>query len=156
MTRKCKVCSSVYRDEIDSYIAKNTYTFNDISKIFQDKGFLVSCSTVRRHATLHTNFEFKTSEKKSIAVDDLSNNDGLDMSIDLVSYLMQFNLTQDDFKVESVDDLFKISKNFYAMNTLLIMKLYAVVNLQTDLSVKGVGNFPTDKVFKSTSPLNRD
>lgn len=146
MTRKCKICSSVFRDEVDSYIAKNTYTFNDLEKIFQDKGFLISSSTIRRHATLHTNFEFKTNEVKTIAVDDLANNDGLDMSIDLDSYLALFGLSQNDFKVNSIDDFFKLSKNFYGMNTMLIMKLYAVVNLQVDLNIKGTGNFPLDKV----------
>lgn len=146
MTRKCKVCSSIYRDEIDSYLAKNTYTFNDIAKMFQDKGFIISASTIRRHATLHTNYEFKTNEIKTIEISDMSNNDGFDMSIDFESYLAQFSISESDFKVESIDDFFKVSKNFYAMNTALLMKLYAVVNLQVDLNIKGIGNFPIDKV----------
>ena len=146
MTRKCKVCSSVFRDEIDSYIGKNKYTFKEIASIFQDKGFIISESTLRRHTALHTNYKVLTSVFKEIETDDLDNNDGLDMSIDLDSYLAQFDLTQSDFKCNSVEDLFKISKNFYSMNTLLVMKLYAIVNLQTDLNIKGIGNFPTDKI----------
>lgn len=147
MSRKCKICSSIFRSELDNMLSKNQYTYVDIAKHFQDKGFIVSAPTVRKHAIEHTNYQFKTNEFREINQENnIDNKESLQININIDEYLKKFNLTQDDFSIEKITDISKINYNYLNLNNKLLLKLYAIVDKFVDLSMLGDFKFPIEKI----------
>lgn len=154
MSRKCKICSSIFKDDVNKLLEKNQYTFNAIADILQSKGFAVSTSTVRKHAKEHTNYEFKTNEYEEINQDNINNQSGIDINININDFYSKYNI--DISQLEDLDykGIVTTNKNFFRLNVLLIYKVYAIVDKFLDLSLYGDFKFPEEKI-KTLSNLHK-
>lgn len=154
MSRKCKICSSIFKDDVNKLLEKNQYTFNAIADILQSKGFAVSTSTVRKHAKEHTNYEFKTNEYEEINQDNINNQSGIDINININDFYSKYNINISQLEHLDYDGIVSTNKNFFRLNVLLIYKVYAIVDKFLDLSLYGDFKFPEEKI-KTLSNLHK-
>lgn len=143
MSRKCKICESKLRNEIDELLVSNNYTADYISKYATDRGLVISPSTVRRHGTLHVsgyNPSQNTNEVRKIDVKPPKL-----LLIDFDEYLLKIGI--DRTKIENVDEFFEENISSYQKGiNLLMFQSMAILSEKLENNMRCETKFPSDEI----------
>jgi hypothetical protein len=143
MTRQCKICTSQLRSEVDELLLSYEYSAEYVSKYCNDKGLVVSPSTVRRHGTLHVtgyNPSQNTNEVRK-----LDKKPPKMLLIDFDEYLKSIGV--DRKIVENVDEYFDENVTAYQKGiNVLMFKTMTVLNEKLNVIMASEGKFPSDEI----------
>lgn len=143
MTRQCKICTSKLRNEVDELLISIEYNADYIAKYCNDKGLVVSPSTVRRHGTLHLT-GYNPSQNLS-EVKKLDKKPPKLLLMDFDDYLKSLGI--DRKIVENIDEFYDENITAYQKGiNVLMFKTMTVLNEKLNLIMTSEGKFPSDEI----------
>ncbi|NER53124.1 MAG: hypothetical protein F6J92_42120 [Symploca sp. SIO1A3] len=135
MPQRCKVCTSILKDEIERMIMQG-HTFYKISKYAEDRGLLISDKSLRRHADNHMpnyqrrdNLQDETEQKPF----DIKVNDPNIVDIEAISKELKYN-------PDCLTDAAKVLLGRILLNQLNIVCANQMAFMQ------GLGRYPKEQI----------